>query len=104
MSRYRCRHCAGTGSQSVEPGSSLRFRCPDCNGRGLNLHKMEITTHYRCRKCDHEIEVEVEIGEGDDLPEACPDCGEAIPARAHEDVAQDAIGTAADRARDLRED
>jgi uncharacterized Zn finger protein len=56
--------------------------------------------YYSCRKCDHEIETSVILGEEDDLPETCPECGEVIPDKAHEEVDE----AAQDKARDMRED
>lgn len=48
--------------------------------------------NYECSKCGFDIEVEVVVNEEDDLPEACPECGEPIPDSAHEDVAEQAMG------------
>lgn len=65
---------------------------------------MNATCYYTCKKCSEEIECEVEIGEGDDLPDACPDCGEPIPGIAHEEVGEAAFSSAVDRAHDLFRD
>ena len=62
---------------------------------------MIIYTHYECRRCGYEIEVEVEINEGDDLPENCPECGCPTDGK---DLQGDAMGEAVDRAHDMRGD
>lgn len=59
---------------------------------------------YTCKKCQEEIEVEVTIGEEDDLPEKCENCGEPIPDSAHGEVEEDAIGQAQDSAEDWSHD
>lgn len=59
--------------------------------------------YYTCKKCDDEFEVEVSIGECDDLPEECPNCGAPIPEDAHADVEEAAISRAQDRAEDYYE-
>jgi DNA-directed RNA polymerase subunit RPC12/RpoP len=61
---------------------------------------MPIKTHYTCLKCQEEIEVEVVINEEDDLPECCPECGTAIPDKAHEDMQQQAVEKAYDNGLD----
>jgi DNA replicative helicase MCM subunit Mcm2 (Cdc46/Mcm family) len=58
--------------------------------------------YYTCRKCDHEIEVDVTIGEEDDLPETCPECNAVIPDKAHAEVDETAQEKARDRAEDYR--
>lgn len=45
---------------------------------------MIVYTTYECKKCGHEIEVEVEIGEDDgNLDEFCPECNQPTPSPPH---------------------
>lgn len=56
---------------------------------------MIVHTSYECRKCGCEIEVEVEINEGDDLPPECPECGHPTDGT---DLQADAMEYAIDKA------
>lgn len=49
---------------------------------------------YQCKKCLDEFEVEVCLGESNDLPEACPACGARIPTDAHNQVEELAVAKA----------
>ncbi len=61
-----------------------------------------IRVNYTCKHCNDEFEVEVTIGEEDDLPEFCPNCNAPTPDSAHEQVYEDAISKAESRAEDDR--
>lgn len=59
--------------------------------------------YHECPHCGHEIEVEVEINEGDDCPDNCPECGKPLNVD-HGRLAEDAMGRAADAAVDHAKD
>lgn len=56
-----------------------------------------MTVYYTCKKCEEKIEVDVFIGEQDDLPERCEKCDALIPDEAHVKVQEDAEEKARDR-------
>jgi hypothetical protein len=73
-----CKWCHGTGTEYVEPGSSLCYRCPDCNGTGYIPECDNFGREYVGEYCDHCYTECDECGEVcliDDIEKGiCEDC------------------------------